>query len=143
MTASPEQIELIVNAAHWDPFQVLGPHPEEKNGGVAVRAFFPNARTAEVVPLANGGQRFPMQRIHPAGLFEAHIPDRRESLRYRLHVTDRSGRAREVFDPYAFSPLLTDFDLHLIAEGTHYQKYEKLGAHVREVAGVKGVHFGV
>ena len=32
---------------------------------------------------------------------------------------------------------------YLSGEGTHYQKYEKLGAHVREVAGVRGVHFGV
>lgn len=39
--------------------------------------------------------------------------------------------------------ILTDFDLHLIAEGTHYKNYEKLGAHVIEVDGVKGVHFAV
>jgi 1,4-alpha-glucan branching enzyme len=39
--------------------------------------------------------------------------------------------------------LLTDFDLHLLAEGTHYRTYEKLGAHVRKVDGVAGVHFAV
>src|SRR5689334_18518386 len=39
--------------------------------------------------------------------------------------------------------LLTDFDLHLLAEGTHYRTYEKLGAHPREVTGVAGVHFAV
>ena len=39
--------------------------------------------------------------------------------------------------------LLTDFDLHLLAEGTHYRTYEKLGAHPREVNGVAGVHFAV
>ncbi len=37
--------------------------------------------------------------------------------------------------------VLTDFDLHLIGEGTHYKNYEKLGSHVAEVDGVKGVHF--
>jgi hypothetical protein len=25
---------------------------------------------------------------------------------------------------------LTDFDLHLLAEGSHYRTYEKLGAHL-------------
>ena len=35
--------------------------------------------------------------------------------------------------------LLTDFDLHLLAEGTHYRTYEKLGAHLRERAGVAGI----
>jgi 1,4-alpha-glucan branching enzyme len=49
----------------------------------------------------------------------------------------------ETYDEYAFPPLLTDYDLYLSGEGTHYLKYEKLGAHVREVAGVRGVHFGV
>jgi 1,4-alpha-glucan branching enzyme len=44
---------------------------------------------------------------------------------------------------YKFPQILTDFDLHLIGEGTHYKKYEKLGAHLREVEGVKGVHFAV
>jgi 1,4-alpha-glucan branching enzyme len=39
--------------------------------------------------------------------------------------------------------LLTDFDLHLIAEGTHYRTYEKLGAHLRERNGVAGVDFAV
>lgn len=39
--------------------------------------------------------------------------------------------------------VLTDFDLHLIGEGTHYKNYEKLGAHIMEVDGVKGVHFAV
>jgi len=39
--------------------------------------------------------------------------------------------------------VLTDFDLHLLAEGTHYRTYEKLGAHLREVNGIAGVHFAV
>jgi 1,4-alpha-glucan branching enzyme len=39
--------------------------------------------------------------------------------------------------------VLTDFDLHLIGEGSHYKKYEKLGAHIMEIEGLKGVHFAV
>jgi len=42
-----------------------------------------------------------------------------------------------------YSPLLTDFDLQLLGEGTHFRTYEKLGAHLREVNGVPGVHFAV
>jgi 1,4-alpha-glucan branching enzyme len=38
---------------------------------------------------------------------------------------------------------LSDFDLHLIAEGTHYRTYEKLGAHCIEVDGQWGTHFAV
>jgi 1,4-alpha-glucan branching enzyme len=39
--------------------------------------------------------------------------------------------------------LLTDFDLHLFAEGKHHRTYEKMGAHAREVEGVEGVQFAV
>ena len=39
--------------------------------------------------------------------------------------------------------MLSDYDLYLSGEGTHYLNYEKLGAHVREVSGIRGVHFGV
>jgi 1,4-alpha-glucan branching enzyme len=142
MTLSSDQIQLIVDAAHWDPFQVLGPHPDG-NGGVAIRAFLPTAHDAEVIAVGDGGRHFHMRRIHAAGLFEAQIPGRPPGLTYRLQFTDAAGHARQVLDPYAFPPLLTDYDLHLIGEGTHYKKYEKLGAHVREVAGVQGVHFAV
>ncbi|HWR59092.1 MAG TPA: 1,4-alpha-glucan branching protein GlgB [Thermodesulfovibrionales bacterium] len=39
--------------------------------------------------------------------------------------------------------VLTEFDLHLMGEGSHYKKYEKLGSHVMEIDGVRGVHFAV
>jgi 1,4-alpha-glucan branching enzyme len=41
------------------------------------------------------------------------------------------------------SPFLTDFDIHLLAEGTHYRTYEKLGAHLGELNGQAGTHFAV
>lgn len=39
--------------------------------------------------------------------------------------------------------ILSDFDLYLIGEGTHYKSYEKLGAHIRKIKGKNGVHFAV
>jgi 1,4-alpha-glucan branching enzyme len=38
---------------------------------------------------------------------------------------------------------LTEFDLHLLGEGTHYRNYERLGAHLRTHQGFGGVHFAV
>jgi 1,4-alpha-glucan branching enzyme len=49
----------------------------------------------------------------------------------------------EIDDPYRFPPLLTDFDLHLHAEGTNYETYHSLGAHLTESEGVQGVRFAV
>ncbi len=39
--------------------------------------------------------------------------------------------------------ILTDFDLHLIAEGSHYQTHEKLGSHLCTIDGSDGVSFCV
>jgi 1,4-alpha-glucan branching enzyme len=38
---------------------------------------------------------------------------------------------------------LTDYDLYLFGEGTHLRAYEKLGAHLGQVDGRRGVHFAV
>ena len=42
--------------------------------------------------------------------------------------------------PYS---LFTDFDIDLFKAGKHFRLYEKLGAHLTEVDGVKGVYFAV
>ena len=150
-TAPAEEIELILRAEHSDPFHILGPHPVKGNeqGLVAIRAFLPRAKEVAVV-FPGGLPPCPATRIHPEGFFEAVVSrlaaasaGSSPALRYRLRITHGDGSSEEIDDPYAFPPLLGDFDLHLIGEGTHYLKYEKLGAHVREVDGIRGVHFGV
>lgn len=42
--------------------------------------------------------------------------------------------------PYS---LFTDFDISLLKNGTHYNLFEKFGAHVVQVDGVKGTYFSV
>jgi 1,4-alpha-glucan branching enzyme len=39
--------------------------------------------------------------------------------------------------------LFTDFDINLFKAGKHYKLYEKLGAHLIEVNGIKGAYFAV
>ena len=39
--------------------------------------------------------------------------------------------------------MLTSYDLHLLGEGTHFDAFNKLGAHLIEHDGVSGVHFAV
>jgi len=142
-TASLEEIELILRAEHADPFHILGIHPVELEGkpAVAIRAFLPRADHAWVVRGQDESSVVPLQRIHPDGFFEAVFPGEQGVFPYRLR-TEYAGR-HEFEDPYRFPPVLSDFDLHLLAEGTHYNTYEKLGAHVTEIAGVRGVAFAV
>ncbi len=140
-----EDIERLIRAEHWDPFCVLGPHPVTANGKRAtlVRAFLPEAAEASLLPGDQGTAPVPMTSVHVAGLFEATVPAMGEKPRYRLRVTDRRGGVTERHDPYAYPPVLSDFDLHLFAEGRLYRAYEILGAHLHTVDEVAGVRFAV
>src|SRR5690606_31558027 len=50
---------------------------------------------------------------------------------------------QETEDPCSFGVLLGDLDLHLIAEGRHFELASALGAVATEVDGVPGVRFAV
>lgn len=111
---------------------------------LAVRAFLPEAKQVWLVDSAEH-LRVPMRRLHPAGFFEALCSKKLASnrSRYRLRLTDRNGEMKTIDDPYSFPSFFTDYDLHLLGEGTHYRCFERLGAHRREVDGVEGVNFAV
>ncbi len=143
-TAIAAEIELIVGGDHSDAFSFLGMH-EVRAGrarSIAVRAFVPGAEQVWVVESA-GTKRHLMQKLHDHGFFELTLPKRPKRFAYRLEAVNAFGDTWEFHDPYSFPPLLTDYDLHLMAEGTHYRNYEKLGSQVRTVDGVRGVHFAV
>ncbi|MDX1965051.1 MAG: 1,4-alpha-glucan branching protein GlgB [Pirellulales bacterium] len=86
-----------------------------------------------------------MRRIHPAGLFEALCPinEQQPLNEYLLRVTNQRGEQVTLHDPYAYKNTLSDFDLHLLSEGTHWRSYEHLGAQIRTRQGVAGVNFAV
>ncbi len=140
-----EHIERLVNAEHWNPAEVLGPHPTFGNGrhGVTIRAMAPDARTARVLVDLPGLDSVPMRRVHEAGLFEAEVPEAIAAPTYRIELTEDDGTVVERHDPYAFPPVISDHDLHLFAEGKLFKAYDTMGAHVRTVDGVSGVHFVV
>jgi len=132
-------VDLLVERDHPTPHDVLGAH--ESKRGVVVRAFRPGADAVSVKPEGDG--TFPLERVHPAGVFEAELPKRKLPLRYRLEVTYPPGKTVELDDPYTFLPTLGEIDLHLAAEGRHERLYDKLGAHVRDIDGVAGTAFAV
>ncbi|MGB3655063.1 MAG: 1,4-alpha-glucan branching enzyme [Rivularia sp. (in: cyanobacteria)] len=142
-TIAPEQVNSIIRNQHQDPFEILGSHQIEKDGKHVwvVRAYLPNASAAWVV-LPEERKEQEMHSVHDPHFFEC-IIDTEELANYQLKVKEED-QERVFYDAYAFrSPKLTDFDLHLFNEGNHHRIYEKLGAHLAEVKGVKGVYFAV
>ena len=133
-------IDRIINADHHDPHSILGLH--EKNGGVFIRAFDPEAAEISVVDVHDRNKRHFMNRIGDTGFFAIFIPDRKV-FAYDLHIVSYQGEHLVNRDPYSFLPLLGELDLYLFNEGTHYKIHEKLGAHPLTVDGAPGVRFAV
>ena len=142
---SLNQLEQLVQGYHWDPLAILGAHPMVQGNSpfVEIRCFLPEASDVALLSSPQSQQSVSMKRIHKDGLFEAIVPGPLETNLYRLRVTDYAGQVTERHDPYAFPPLLTDFELHLFTEGTFFKAYETIGAHLRTVQGIAGVHFVV
>ena len=140
LTIQQDDLDRLIAGTHWAPHSVLGPHATTINGrpSLVIRAWQPDLKDVEV---ASDSTLWRMTRIHEAGLFEALLPDTTQAPSYKLRVTRQDGTVADIHDPYAFPPLLTDFDLHLFAEGTLYKAYDSFGAHIRTVRGIPGVHF--
>ena len=84
-----------------------------------------------------------MERLHADGFFEVTIADREEWFRYQLEYTDADGNTWRSYDPYSFSPTLSEFDRHLFGAGTHYEIYEKMGGRLMTHEGARGAAFSV
>jgi 1,4-alpha-glucan branching enzyme len=131
-------LDAIASARHSNPFSVLGLHRTDAD--IVIRTFQPAAERAAVV---RSGTLVEMTRVHPAGIFEAHFADGQGPFDYRLRIIYPAGYATEIDDPYRFGRVISDYDVHLFAEGKHTRIYDRLGAHVIALDGVEGTHFGV
>ena len=138
---------------------MLGPHAIDYLGqsAVAVRTYLPQARAAWIIDRTSGLRR-PMRRLHPAGFFEAICEgavdaaprsdedassDDAARSRYRIQMTNKTGKIIDMQDPYAAPSIFSDLDRHLMGEGRHHRLYERLGAHARTVDETQGTHFAV
>jgi len=133
---TPQELEAILNGTHGDAFHVLGPH--QTNDGWEVRAFVPQAQDAAVT---TAGVTHPMRKTNPEGFFAVTLGH--DPGNYTLDLTLWNGSHVEVEDPYRFPRLISDFDLHIHGEGTQYESYRSMGAHIVECLGVWGVRFAV
>ena len=139
---SARDIDRVVKTEHSDPHSVLGAHPASFDGqeGVVVRVFHPDASAAYLVI---GGERLPMEDSQAKGLFWYWLPGRKLPLGFIVSFQFSDGSTWECDTPYRFLPTLGEQDLYFAGEGKHYNLYDKLGAHVREMDGVKGTSFAI
>src|SRR5690606_11852492 len=137
-----EPLRALETGTHPDPFSCLGFQtvPSHEGGGSLIRVFNP-AFSAVSIEHADGVT--PCEYSSGNGCFEAVFRHRHEPFPYKVCAFLHSGHTALYDDPYAFPPVLSDVDLHLITQGTHYRLWEKLGANPMTHEGVEGVHFAL
>ncbi|NNE94367.1 MAG: 1,4-alpha-glucan branching protein GlgB [Verrucomicrobiales bacterium] len=141
-SAPNPEIDLVLGAAHPDPFGFLGMHCEKS--GLVIRVFNPRAQQVYLKPDSAEDPGLELELVHPDGFFEGRISDRAEKFPYQLKWVDKSGNEhgpeRDVFD---FGPVLGDQDLHFLGEGSDRELWKKLGGNPATMNGVDGFSFAV
>ncbi|WP_417243844.1 1,4-alpha-glucan branching protein GlgB [Celeribacter sp.] len=130
---SQPDVDALNAGTHAAPFDVLGPH---KSGGRRwVTTYQPDA--TEVIATV-AGKETTLNRLGGA-VFSAPVAGKAYTLTMRF----KDGAEQKIHDPFAFDPILTDFDQYLLGEGSHKELWRVLGAHVATHQNVDGVHFAV
>ena len=138
------ELKQVIDSSHGDPHHILGLHEAEigRTQVLVARAFIPQAAAITLIDPKQPNARYPMTKIHTDGFFEVTINDRKKWFLYQFEV-EGFGTSWVTYDPYCFSPVLTKFDTYLFGQGTHYEIYDKLGAHLITHQGIDGVVFAV
>jgi 1,4-alpha-glucan branching enzyme len=134
-----DELCKLLQLRHRDPHSILGAHPTQR--GVVFRAFRPDARKIRL--LLDGKTPREMRERPEAGMFEVLVEGLREVPSYKFEVQYSGDYIVTIQPPYSFPPTLGELDIYLWRENKHERIWEKMGAHMREVNGVRGVAFTV
>ena len=133
-------INALSYGDHGKPFDVLGLQRVDDKKSI-VRAFRPTAKKLYFVTDETGPVE--MMPVNEHGFFEVAVQTSDNAVDYHLREMTHEDNEVEFKDPYSFPLTLTDLDLHMFSEGRHWEIYNRMGAHLMEVEGVKGVRFAL
>ncbi len=140
----PPDFETLIAGDHSDPHTLLGFHPTPDGGSVVFRSYHPDASGCQLLIDGKDAPRS-MSQVHNGGIFEVKVATDElpghYAYSYRFMFED--GNDWERRDPYRFLPTLGEMDLYYAGEGRHWRLYDKMGAHIQEIDGIRGVSFAV
>jgi 1,4-alpha-glucan branching enzyme len=140
ITSERDRVKRLAEGGEGDPFGFLGMH-RTREGRLVARAFRPKAETLELIDARTGAGAGVFRWVHPDGVFVLELLSS-EPFPYRLREHNEFADF-EFEDPYRFGKVLSNLDVRLIRQGKHLRLWEVLGAHLRELEGVRGTTFVV
>ena len=130
-------VERLLQGRLHEPRNVLGVRSIGA-GDVVVRVLKPDAvRVCLLEPPVE------LVRVPGSALFEWTGPQAAITTPIRFRFESQDGRWHERYDPYSFPLEIDSSDLERFSSGGHIHAHKFLGAHEREIAGVRGVRFAV
>ena len=140
---SKNEMDCIINGDYENVMAVLGIHRDKGSKEVFIRAYKPKTKSIELLD-ANGNSLGLMTMLDPRGFYQINLGVMNaDNFSYKFRITNDKNETYEEYDVYSFPSILGDIDEYLFAEGNHLDLYKKLGAHIMEINGVKGVGFSV
>ncbi len=134
-------MEAVITGNHGNVFAVLGIHKDKGSKEVFIRTYQPHAKSVELLKYDDSSLGF-LTKLDDRGFFQINV-GAVDNFPYRFRIENDLGQFYLKEDEYRFPSVLGDIDVYLLAEGNHLEMYKKLGAHVMEMNGIKGVGFAV
>ena len=119
----------------------MGIHKDKGSKEVFIRTYQPHAKSVELLKYDDSSLGF-LTKLDDRGFFQINV-GAVDNFPYRFRIENDLGQFYLKEDEYRFPSVLGDIDVYLLAEGNHLEMYKKLGAHVMEMNGIKGVGFAV
>ena len=136
MNPEAEGLQLLAESRHHSPHSILGLHQDGKDWVIRTLRPFAKSVTAK-------GKKDSFELTHSFGGVWEYQGKGKLPGDYRLLATYESAPDWVSDDPYRYSPMIGDLDLHLIGEGRHEQLWQALGAHFIEQKDTLGDTSGV
>jgi 1,4-alpha-glucan branching enzyme len=118
-------LHLFNEGNHDKIYERLGAHVRQVNGvtGVNFAVWAPNAKAISLVGDFNDweGNKNPMRKLVPSGIWEIFIPEMEVGAIYKFRVTDCHGQQIEKADPYGFYSELPPRTASVVADLDSYQ----------------------
>lgn len=134
------RIEAVVYSEESMPYDILGPHIIKQ--GVLIQTFIPNAARIVIKDLENK-KEYPMELADEEGFYGVLLPKKKKIPNYVMVIEKDDGKIFEQKDPYCFKLPFSEEDFQEYEVGIDEYIYQKLGAHLIDINGVKGTVFSV
>lgn len=126
-------IDKLFAGNYQDPFSFLGMHQKDKS--TYFRVLLPNAQQVIVLDRFTAKPIIQLTKLDERGFFSGSVTTLPKKFTYVLQV-DWDDTQQIIEDPYRFGALLDNSNMKSFS-------FEKLGAHLRQIADISGTHFCV